>query len=60
MSGPAEATALGNAAVQWRTLGAVDSLAQARTLIAGLPEIRSYSPVGNHQDWQEFGTRLMA
>jgi rhamnulokinase len=60
IAGPVEATALGNAAVQWRTLGAVDSLAQARTLIAGLPEIRSFAPVGNHQDWQEFGTRLTA
>ncbi len=58
IAGPVEATALGNAAVQWRTLGAVESLAQARSLIAALPELRSYEPGGNQAAWQEFGSRI--
>lgn len=58
IAGPVEATALGNAAVQWRTLGAVESLAQARSLIAALPELRSFEPGGNQAAWQEFGSRI--
>jgi len=58
VAGPVEATALGNAMVQWRTLGAVDGLAQARAAVARLPEIRSFEPVGNHAAWQEFAGRL--
>ncbi|MFM8897050.1 MAG: FGGY-family carbohydrate kinase, partial [Actinomycetales bacterium] len=58
VAGPVEATALGNAAVQWRTLGAVDSIAEARSLIAMLPEIRTFEPVGNHALWQEYASRL--
>jgi rhamnulokinase len=60
LAGPVEATALGNAAVQWRTLGAVSSLDEARSLIAGLPEIRAFEPIGNHASWQEYGSRLTA
>lgn len=60
VAGPVEATALGNAAVQWRALGAVSGLAQARAAIATLPEIRVFEPVGNHASWQEFAGRLTA
>lgn len=60
VAGPVEATALGNAVVQWQALGAVGGLAQARAAIATLPEIRAFEPVGNHASWQEFAGRLTA
>lgn len=58
VAGPVEASALGNAVVQWRTLGAVADLADARAAIARMPEIRSYVPLGSRQEWQDFTARL--
>ncbi len=58
VAGPVEATALGNAAVQWRTLGAVADLAEARAAIAGMPEIVRYEPIGSRLAWRAFAARL--
>lgn len=60
VAGPAEATALGNAAVQWISLGVITDLAEARRLIASMPEIRNYYPRGNRNDWAEYAARLEA
>jgi rhamnulokinase len=58
VAGPTEATALGNAIVQWRALGAVSSLAEARRAIAALPEIREYTPSGTIGSWRRYAERL--
>jgi rhamnulokinase len=58
VAGPVEATALGNAILQWRTLGALADLAEARRLVAGMPEIRTYVPRGDRQPWADLADRL--
>lgn len=58
VAGPVEATALGNAAVQWRTLGAVASLAEARSRIAVMPEIATYQPTADTAFWGGLAARL--
>jgi rhamnulokinase len=58
VAGPTEATALGNALVQWRALGIMDSLAEARRAIGALPEIREYLPGGNQAAWRRYAERL--
>ena len=58
LAGPVEATALGNAAVQWRTLGVVSSLDEARLLISGMPEIRAFEPAADQGAWQAYRSRL--
>jgi rhamnulokinase len=44
IAGPAEATALGNALMQWYGLGEIDSIAQARTLVGQSVEPMTYQP----------------
>jgi rhamnulokinase len=58
VAGPVEATALGNAVVQWRTRGVVADLADARAAIARMPEIRTFEPIGSRQPWLDFAARL--
>jgi len=58
IAGPTEATALGNALVQWRALGAIASLEEARRAIGALPEIREYTPSGNYEAWRRYADRL--
>jgi rhamnulokinase len=58
VAGPVEATAIGNAAVQWRTLGAVATLGEARTRIAAMPEITAYEPDGDAAFWSALSARL--
>lgn len=58
VAGPTEATAIGNAMVQWRALGAVESLAEARRAVAALPEIREFIPSGNADVWRRYAERL--
>ena len=45
VTGPIEATVMGNALVQLITLGEIADLPQARHIVAGLDELRSYEPV---------------
>ena len=58
VAGPVEATAIGNAAVQWRTVGAVSSIAEARALIARMPEIAGYEPADDRAFWAALSARL--
>lgn len=58
VAGPAEATALGNAAVQWQARGVLSGLAEARALIGTLPEVRTYLPQGDRAAWQAFAERI--
>jgi rhamnulokinase len=58
VAGPVEATALGNAVVQWRVHGTVADLAQARERIALMPELREYHPLGSRQPWEDLASRL--
>ena len=58
VAGPVEATALGNAIVQWRTLGTVGSVAEARAVVAALPEISTYEPIGSRDPWLTAAARL--
>lgn len=51
IAGPVEAAALGNAAVQWKALGVVSNLAEARARIALLPDVMSFIPSGNFENW---------
>ncbi len=44
VAGPAEATVLGNALVQFRTLGVASDLSEGRRWIAASSELRSYEP----------------
>jgi len=57
-AGPVEATALGNAIVQWRAGGAVTDLAEARHLVARMPEIVTYQPQGDGRAWRDLADRL--
>lgn len=58
IAGPVEAAALGNAAVQWRTLGAVAGLTEARALIARMPDIATYVPAGPRDPWDAARRRV--
>ena len=60
VAGPAEATALGNALVQLRTLGAVSDISAGRRCIAQLPEVRTFLPQGDRHQWEQQGERLAA
>ncbi len=44
ISGPAEATVIGNSIVQLITLGELDNLKDARQVIANIPELKHYHP----------------
>lgn len=44
VAGPVEATVIGNALVQLITLGVFGDLAQARSVVAALDELRQYAP----------------
>lgn len=58
VAGPIEATALGSALIQWRSLGVIDDLAQGRSLIGGMPEIRTFEPIGDMAAWHAAAARL--
>lgn len=58
VAGPTEATALGNAIMQWRALDVVTSLTDARRAISALPEIRRFTPSGNADVWRRYSERL--
>ena len=44
VTGPVEATVIGNALVQLIALGEIEDLAQARQVVAGLDELKRYEP----------------
>ncbi len=51
VSGPTEATAIGNAVVQFIELGEMDNIQQARELLSRIVETKTYEPV-NAQAWE--------
>jgi rhamnulokinase len=52
VSGPVEATVIGNALVQFISLGEIKDLEQGRELVGNLDEIRNYQPE-NNSAWQD-------
>lgn len=57
LAGPVEATALGNLAVQFITMGEIGSLKEARKIIADSFGVERYSPVINikiEENWKRF------
>jgi rhamnulokinase len=59
VAGPVEATAIGNALVQARALGAVaGDLTGLRRLVRESAELRSYQPQGKAADWDELESRI--
>jgi rhamnulokinase len=52
VAGPTEAAAWGNALVQARTLGAINSLADARAAIARAEPTTTYQVRGDEEPWQ--------
>ncbi|GAB4480335.1 MAG: rhamnulokinase family protein [Anaerolineae bacterium] len=59
IAGPVEATALGNALVQWLALGEIGSLAEARALVRRSFELKTYEP-RNSAAWEEAFERFTA
>lgn len=51
VAGPTEATAIGNALVQFISLGEISNIAEARAMLARDPELRHYEPQ-NVNDWE--------
>ena len=57
VAGPVEATAIGNAMMQAISLGAVDSIAAARQIIADSFAVKSYTPASS-AEWDEAYARF--
>jgi len=58
LSGPDEATAMGNALVQAYGGGYLDSLREMREVVRRSVELREYEPVENRDRWQEVYSRF--
>jgi rhamnulokinase len=58
LAGPVEATALGNALVQFITLGEVANISEGRQIIAQSSRLMQYEPQPDHQ-WQEAYERFI-
>lgn len=59
IAGPSEATVLGNALVQFITLGAIEHLAAGRALVARMGELQRYEPQPSY-DWDAAYRRFLA
>jgi len=57
IAGPVEATLIGNALVQFITLGEISDISQARQIVANMAELERYEPEGSAgsqtMDWDE-------
>jgi rhamnulokinase len=61
VAGPVEATALGNALVQARAVGAVHGgLTELRELVRATQGLRTYTPAGDASAWRRAADRLVA
>jgi rhamnulokinase len=58
VAGPVEATALGNASVQWVASGVMRDVGEARAAIAAMPEVRRYEPRAPRAPWQSLAARI--
>ncbi len=59
VSGPSEATAIGNAVVQFIELGEMDNIQQARELLSRIIETTTYEPMDT-EAWEEPYQRFLA
>lgn len=57
VAGPAEATAYGNALVQWMSLGVIADQVEGRRLIRNLPEVHVVEPSKAREGWPDFIAR---
>ena len=57
VTGPVEATALGNVLIQARTSGEIGSLAEIRDVVRRSSEMKQYVPQ-NSSDWQAANARF--
>ena len=57
VAGPAEATAYGNALVQWMSLGVIADHTEGRRLIRNLPEVHVVEPSDRRDGWSDFIAR---
>ena len=61
IAGPVEATAVGNALIQARAIGAIGGgLSELRALVRRTQRLRRYEPSGNARTWQRAADRLRA
>jgi rhamnulokinase len=59
VAGPAEATAIGNAVIQARALGAAPgSLEEMRAMLRACVSVQRYLPSGSGSDWADAATRV--
>ena len=58
LAGPSEATTLGNAVIQARALGAINSLEEGRQLILASSELERYEP-REQEPWESFYARYL-
>jgi rhamnulokinase len=58
VAGPVEATALGNACVQWVSSGVMSDMGEARAAIAAMPEVRIFEPRAPQAPWLELAARI--
>jgi rhamnulokinase len=58
VAGPVEATAMGNACVQWVASGVMSGIDEARTAVAGMPEVRIFEPRDSQAGWKALSERI--
>jgi rhamnulokinase len=59
VTGPIEATALGNLLVQAITIGTISSIAEAREVIRNSFDVKRFEPDRNRSSWDEAYTKLL-
>ena len=52
VAGPVEATVIGNALVQFITLGKLNNIWEARQMLVDLGDLKEYSPIATDR-WEE-------
>ena len=58
VSGPVEATAVGNALVQWWSIGEINSIKEGREIVSHSFDLHYYEPT-NHQQWDEYYSKFL-
>ena len=58
VSGPVEATAIGNALVQWWSIGEIESIKEGREIVSHSFDLHYYEPI-NHPQWDEHYTKFL-
>ncbi len=60
VTGPAEATAVGNIMVQAMALGQVASLEEARAVVRNSFDVQTFEPASDRSGWEEAYAKLLA